>query len=173
MVFSFVVNTIFVEAAESEVGVSVEPQLTQEVTQPSHLGGSPALPQCLRLTDLRCFDDRPDLILIGSDSDHALEGDTQPSYRVSVIELRDEQDLPNASLTARDQVSVYTLRVSSPELLLDESHLLRLQCSNSSSDVDKKARIFANVRNRIVCQKEFPKVEPRWDIFHSSLGIYR
>ncbi|MDB5346227.1 MAG: hypothetical protein JWP89_4604 [Schlesneria sp.] len=124
-------------------------------------------------TKLQCFEDRPDLILTDLDSVQSVELPAQRPFSVGVIDLRDEQDLSDASPRTRDQAPVYTFRVAHPELLLDESHIVQLQCSTHASDEDENARIFADVRNRIFCQKEFPRREDQLNVWSFSLGFNR
>jgi hypothetical protein len=118
----------------------------------------------------QCFDNRPDLILTDHDGEQSVEDASQKPSKVSVIDIRDEPDLSDASPRTRVQATVYTFRVACPELLLDESHIVQLQCSATASDKDEKARIFADVRNRIVCQKEFPRRDDQISLSSFSLA---
>lgn len=105
----------------------------------------------------RCFDERPDLILSELDSDRSIVDMTVRPFKVSVIDIRDEQELSKSSADSQDRTSLYTLRVASPELLLEESQVVKLRCPVETTAEDVTNRIFPVLGNRIVCQKEFPK----------------
>jgi hypothetical protein len=117
------------------------------------------------------FDDRPDLILSDFDSDRFIVDETVRPFKVSVIDLRDEQDV--STTLSGSSTSLYTLRVASPELLLDESQVVQLQRPSETSAEDATNRIFPVLGNRIVCQKEFPERDHRAELFSFSLGFNR
>lgn len=122
---------------------------------------------------LQCFEDRPDLLQTDLDNAQSVEVPGRRPFNVGVIDIRDEQDLRNASTITGNHATVYTLRVARPELLLDETYIVQLQCPADSSVEEEKARIFANVGNRIVRQKEFPRRDSLSHLTNFSLGIYR
>ncbi len=157
-------------AADLNDATLIEPQLPLEVCPSSRLGGSLALPEDL---PLKCFEDRPDLILTASDSDQSVEERAQQPFHLSFIDIRDEQELSITLPSTLDQAAVYTLRVDCPELLLDESHVVQLRCFANAPDADEKDRTFPGLRNRIVCQKEFPHRDHQSELLNIIMGFNR
>jgi hypothetical protein len=110
------------------------------------------------------FEDRPDLVVAELDGGPFVTG---------FVDIRDERELSKTQHATQDRASVFTFRVACPELLLDESHIVQLQCSAPSSDEDKKSRVFAALADRIVCQKEFPKRDDQSKLMSFSFGFNR
>lgn len=118
-------------------------------------------------TSAQLFEDRPDLILPDLNHQTAGNGGKQP-FKVHFIDI-DEEFFP---ISSRSQATVFALKVPSPELLLNESHIVQLRNSKSPSKEDSP-RTFAALENRIRYQEEFPVNRVSPSLISFTIGLYR